>query len=182
MRFSRLSIGILPAILWGVTSPAHASEKDWDAASTAGAYTLTLIAIGVPIIKNDDPGLIQAGGTILASQTIAQGLKKAFPETRPDGSDRQSFPSGHTAQAFAAATTIYRRQGKEAGIPAFALAGLVGVARIKAKKHYWYDVVVGAAIGTGTGILITHQPSDQKIAIIPWGDSHGGGFSIAAQF
>jgi hypothetical protein len=164
------------------STAAHANERDWDRASTLGATGLTLIAIGVPIIENDDPGMYQAGGSILAAQAITLGLKTSFPENRPDLSGNGSFPSGHTAQAFAAATTLYRRQGSSVGIPAYLVAGFVGTARIKAKKHYWYDVLAGAAIGTGTGILLTNIPQNQQIAFIPWGDSHGGGVSIAMRF
>ena len=182
MPTSRFCLGAIPVLVSVSACPAQASEKDWDTASTVAVTGLTLIAIGAPIIENDDPGLYQAGGSILAAGVMTQGLKRVFPEIRPDKSNNDSFPSGHTAQAFAAATTIYRRQGRSAGIPAFIVAGFVGTARIKARKHYWYDVLAGAAIGTGTGVLLTNLPPDQRIAYIPWGDSHGGGISVAMRF
>ena len=165
------------------TNPAFAdSKKDWATVSDIGSYSLAAIAIGLPLIKHDTHGALQAGGSIMSAQLISLGLKSTFPELRPDGSDRKSFPSGHTAQSFAAAATIFNREGKGAGIPAFAVATLVGVARVKADKHHWYDVVAGAAIGAGSGFLITRQRSDQNIAVIPWGDSKGGGLSVAMRF
>jgi membrane-associated phospholipid phosphatase len=165
------------------SAPANANgQKDWATVSDIGAYSLTAIAIGLPIIKHDKNGALQAAGSIASAQIISLGLKSTFPELRPDGSDRKSFPSGHTANSFAAAATILNREGKGAGIPAFAVAALVGVARVKADKHHWYDVLAGAAIGTGTGFLITHKRTGQSIAIIPWGDSTGGGLSVAMRF
>jgi membrane-associated phospholipid phosphatase len=107
--------------------------------------------------------------------------KEAFPELRPDGSNRKSFPSGHTSLAFASAATLYQRQGAKVGIPAFLVAGFVGVARVKADKHHWYDCVVGAGIGAAAGFLITNKP-ERQVALMPWGDTKGGGISLAARF
>jgi membrane-associated phospholipid phosphatase len=58
-----------------------------------------------------------------------------------------SFPSGHTAAAFAFATGV----GHElpgAAIPLRALAAVVGYSRIHTGVHYPADVVAGALIGT----------------------------------
>jgi membrane-associated phospholipid phosphatase len=167
----------------GTAQPAFAgSQKSWATASDIGAYGLTAISIGVPLVEHDRSGALQAAGSFAAAQIATQSLKRIFPEIRPDGSDNNSFPSGHTASAFAAAASIYERQGAKAGIPAFALAGLVGIARVKADKHYWYDVVAGAGIGLASGLLITRKPGSKAIAAVPWGDRHGGGVSVAMRF
>mgnify|MGYP000032355680 CR=1 FL=1 len=166
-----------------MTSPAYAnSQDDWATASDIGAYGLTAIAIGVPLAKGDEHGALQAGGSYAAAQISAFTLKRVFPETRPDGSDRKSFPSGHTATAFASAASIYERQGPKMGIPALAVAGMVGVARVKADKHHWYDAVAGAGIGLASGLLITRKPSEKGVAIVPWGDTKSGGISFAMRF
>ena len=130
---------------------------------------------------------LQAGGDdyltkpYAPSELVARGLKEAFPELRPDGSDRKSFPSAHTSLAFAAASTLYNRQGGKVGIPAFAVAAFVGLARVQADKHHWYDCVAGAGVGLASGFLITRK-ANQRVAVVPWGDSKGGGFSLAARF
>lgn len=163
--------------------PAYAGgEKTWDHASTVGAYGLTAVAIGLPIVKDDMPGALQAGGSIAAAQLLSFGLKEAFPELRPDRSDRKSFPSGHTSMAFAAASTIFNREGQTVGIPAFAVATFVGIARVKADKHHWYDCVAGAGIGMASGFLITRDRKDKVAMITPWGDSKGGGVNLALRF
>lgn len=171
------------ASLIAAATPAQAdSRQDWATVSDIGVGALTLAAIGVPVIKRDKQGAFQAAGSIGASLAVSFSLKEAFPELRPDRSDRKSFPSSHTSTAFAAAATLYNRQGPAVGIPAFAVASLVGVARVKADKHHWYDVVAGAAIGTGSGFLITRDRPSQSMAIMPWGDSKGGGVSVAMRF
>ena len=156
-------------------------EKTWDTASSIGAYSLTALAIGLPLAKGDKNGALQAAGSASAAELTAFGLKQAFPELRPDGSDRKSFPSGHTSLAFASASSLFNRQGAKIGIPAMLVATFVGVARVKADKHHWYDVVVGAGIGSAAGFLITNKP-DRKIALVPWGDTKGGGLSFATRF
>jgi hypothetical protein len=165
-----------------VASPAAASDKDWDKASDVGAIALTAWSIGVPAVTGDGKGALQAAGSIGASYAVATGLKEIFPERRPDGSDNRSFPSGHTAASFGAAASIFERRGASEGIPAFALATFVGVARVKADKHHWYDVLAGAAVGTGSGLLLTRPLADKRIAVVPWVDSSGGGASVAMAF
>ncbi len=158
------------------------NEKTFATLSDIGAYGLTAVSIGLPLIKDDTNGALQAGGSVAAAQLVTFGLKEAFPELRPDGSDRKSFPSGHTSMAFSAAASLYNRQGKSIGIPALAVATFVGFARVQADKHHWYDVVAGAAIGGTVGFLITRDRPDRTAMVIPWGDSKGGGMTLAMRF
>lgn len=173
----------LALVAASLSAPAQAKgEKTWDTASSIGAYGLTALAIGVPLVRGDTNGALQAGGSVAAAQLVTFGLKEAFPELRPDRSDRKSFPSGHTSQAFAAAASLYNRQGQSVGIPALAVATFVGVARVEADKHHWYDVAAGAAIGATSGFLITRDRPEARTALIPWADSKGGGISFAMRF
>jgi len=83
-------------------------------------------------------------------------LKKVIKEERPDGSDNQSFPSGHASMAFAAARSIdkeFRKNCIWIPIVGYAAATAVGIERIANKRHYWYDVLAGAAIGIGSAEL-----------------------------
>jgi membrane-associated phospholipid phosphatase len=74
------------------------------------------------------------------------------------------------------------RRGAAEGVPAFALATLVGVARVEAHKHHWYDALAGAAIGTGSGLLLTHPLDVKRVAYVPWIDSKGGGVVVNVAF
>ncbi|MBF9140283.1 phosphatase PAP2 family protein [Hymenobacter properus] len=75
---------------------------------------------------------------------------------RPDSSDHLSFPSGHTAQAFLAASIVhaeFRDKSQWYGVGAYALATSVAAFRMINNKHWQSDVVAGA----GFGILSAHM-------------------------
>jgi len=63
-----------------------------------------------------------------------------------------SFPSGHTASSFAAATALSTFYPKAAPM-AFALATLVGLSRVHLGHHFPSDVAIGSVIGVGTGTM-----------------------------
>jgi len=79
--------------------------------------------------------------------TYTEILKVAVGRERPNGQDEKSFPSGHTSNAFALASVAQLHYGWRIGVPAYALAGLMGVSRIHEDKHWLSDVVAGAALG-----------------------------------
>lgn len=175
-----------PAILCGLACaicavPAGASRSGWRQVSNVGRDLLFVSALALPAIHADWTGDLQAAGSIAAGGVAAYALKRTFPEERPDHSDRRSFPSGHSTEAFAAAATLENRYGWQAGLPAFAVASVVAVARVEAHKHHWYDCVAGAALGTGTGFLLTSRRSDH-VKLVPWADGAGGGVSLLARF
>jgi membrane-associated phospholipid phosphatase len=165
-----------------LAAPAQAAaRKDWDRASTAGEAGLVALALGLPAAKGDGKGAVQAGASMAAALGVTTGLKHGFPELRPDESDRLSFPSGHTSVSFAAAATIQQRYGWKIGLPATVAAGFVGLARVEARKHHWYDVAVGAGIGELSGILITSRRG-QRVEVLPFADTKGGGFVAGMRF
>ena len=59
------------------------------------------------------------------SQTMTQAIKLGAGRTRPDGTSL-SFPSGHSASAFATAAVLQRHLGWKAGIPAYARRRVCG--------------------------------------------------------
>ena len=77
--------------------------------------------------------------------------------------------------------TMEKRYGWQIGVPALAIATFVGVSRVEARRHHWYDVVAGAAIGSASGYFLTSS-RNERVRLIPWADASGGGVSLAARF
>ena len=163
------------------TSPAQADEQDWGTASDVAVGGLIAWSVGVPLASGDEKGALQAGLSIAAAQGLTQLLKRVVNKERPDASNNRSFPSGHTATAFAAASSIMERRGPDEGLPAMGFASFVGTARVKARKHDWADVAAGAAIGSASGLLFTH-PRQRNMSLVAWGTTKGGGISFSMTY
>lgn len=105
-------------------------------------------------------------------------------------SDRQSFPSGHTTTAFAVASSVtsevqrmWPKYTWYVGPVLYGGAALVGLSRMYHNAHWASDVVLGAGVGTFSGLKVvrySHQHPDNlidrvilKTSIAP--DGHGGG-------
>lgn len=81
---------------------------------------------------------------------VVQGLKTTTHVMRPDGSNNHSFPSGHTATAFMAATMLAREYGHLSpwvSVGAYPVATTTGLMRVANNKHWLSDVMVGAGVG-----------------------------------
>ncbi len=88
--------------------------------------------------------------TTTINNILVLSIKKESHILRPDGEDYYSFPSGHTANAFAAATLFsdhFARNKPWIGVLAYASASTVGVFRVLNNKHWAHDVVAGAGFG-----------------------------------
>ncbi len=68
--------------------------------------------------------------------------------------DAWSFPSSHTASAFAVAIACASGMGPIAGVIAVAWATLVGISRIYVGAHYPLDVTMGALLGSAVSLSL----------------------------
>jgi undecaprenyl-diphosphatase len=105
--------------------------------------------------------LIAAVSVGIGSLVVAM-LKESIDRPRPEHTDpaldaavatpgSPSFPSGHTATAFAAAAVVgafYPRLRW----PLYSLATLVGLSRIYLGVHFTLDVIAGATLGLAIGL------------------------------
>ena len=66
--------------------------------------------------------------------------------------DSTSFPSGHAATAFAAATAVSVLHPRFRA-PLLALAVMVALSRVYLGVHFWSDVLVGSLLGVAIGLL-----------------------------
>ncbi len=113
-----------------------------------------LNAIGLKGKHNFKDRSIIYGTSMLITSAITVPLKHIVKEERPDGSNNLSFPSGHTAIAFASAQFMFREYKDTnfwLGVSGYSFAVFTGVYRMLNDKHWVGDVVAGA----GFGILST---------------------------
>lgn len=136
--------------------PAHAQNRSVVETSTDVLMFLPgAVGAGVSLLKNDTKGFWQLAGSGVTAVATSYLLKYTIHKKRPDGSDNKSFPSNHTAVAFAGAAYLQRRYGWEWGAPAYAVGAYVAWGRVYAKRHDFWDVLAGAAIGVGSAYIYT---------------------------
>lgn len=178
---ARLAAVVVTVLAAGLAGAASASDHDWRVASDVGQASLVALALGATVQQRDWPGGKQLALSLAVTEAETYGLKHAFPEARPNGRNNRSFPSGHTSISFASAGYLHQRYGWKVGVPATLAASLVGLARVEAHEHHWYDVAAGAALGEATAFLIT-QPRDGRVMLTPWADTKSAGFNLNARF
>ncbi|SHF33660.1 phosphatase PAP2 family protein [Chryseobacterium takakiae] len=115
-----------------------------------GVLVYGLNAIGIEGKHNLRDRSIIYGTSLLISSAVTFPVKHMVKEERPDGSNRLSFPSGHTAMAFASAQFMFREYKDTnflLGISGYSLAIFTGIYRMLNNKHWLGDVVAGAGVG-----------------------------------
>ncbi|WP_297274039.1 phosphatase PAP2 family protein [uncultured Bacteroides sp.] len=132
------------------------------------------VAVGVPVamalaawIKNDKNLLkdaVYVGTSVAGAFVVTYGMKYLVDRQRPydrypdrvhaySHESSPSFPSGHTATAFALATSLSVKYPKWYVIAPSALwACSVGVSRMNEGVHYPSDVLAGAFVGAGCAV------------------------------
>lgn len=93
-----------------------------------------------------DRALLTATSFIIL-EAVTQPLKRVAHRERPDMSDFHSFPSGHTATAFAGAELTRMVYGNTLGLCSYAVATGVACLRVAGRHHYLTDCIAGAGIG-----------------------------------
>ena len=133
------------------------------------------VAVGIPVAMalaswaKHDKGLLKdalyVGTSVAGAFVLTYGMKYVVDRQRPyerwpnrvhpySYENSPSFPSGHTATAFALATSLSIKYPKWYVIAPSALwVCSVGVSRMNEGVHYTSDVLAGAAIGAGCAVL-----------------------------
>lgn len=162
-------------------------------APAAAVYGLN--AIGIKGKHNlRDRSMIYLISNIILNTTVFS-IKKLSHQLRPDGSGYTSFPSGHTAEAFASAEFMwqeYKDVSPWYGIAGYAVATTTGVLRLYNNKHWVSDTVAGAGFGIlSTKLTYWIYPAikrkffkDKPLAamIMPYYQNGGGGLALIYKF
>ncbi len=118
------------AAMLGMKLAGVKGRSSWGKMLTADAFSTALMAAAV------------------------NGLKYTVRLRRPDGSTRNSFPSGHTATAFLTATMLHKEYGERypwISISGYTVAAGIGGMRMLNNRHWMSDVLAGAGIGIMAG-------------------------------
>ena len=173
---------------WVQDSPAFSSTADaFNAYGSPGVFagSVLLYATGWATGRPNLARLgMRAGESIALSGMLTGGIKGFAGRRRPyaspgepgdfrlmsgvDDGARQSFPSGHTTAAFAFAAAMERelrrshpKVARWAGPSLYAAAALTGLARMHSDDHWASDVVMGAGVGTVSGLMIARFHADR---------------------
>lgn len=165
-------------------------------------YVPFATAFGLDVIgvhgKNNlkDKAIIGVTSAVIMSVTVF-GLKKVTHVERPDNTTFNSFPSGHTANAFMGAELLYQEYKDKSiwfGLSGYAVATGTGLFRIYNNRHWLTDVVAGAGIGilstkvaywlypTINKIFTNKNKSKSTTAYVPYYDGKTAGFQLVSFF
>jgi membrane-associated phospholipid phosphatase len=155
---------------FGARTPAL--DRSLVALTRSANYSrLWLLIAGGLVLFGDAQGRRAARRGLIAiaiAAAVANGPAKLLVRRRRPSSPSRptlirtprstSFPSGHTAAAFAFATGACGEL-PALGLALTPLAGAVAYSRVHTGVHYPSDIAAGVAIGVGSGLLARHFPS-----------------------
>ena len=149
-----------------IAMPAQAGSSDnIDKAGDILSFAIPAVAYGSTYYMDDKEGREQFYYSFATNVAATYALKSVIDKERPDGSDDDSYPSGHTSRAFQGASFIHKRYGLKYSVPAYIGAGFVAYSRIEADEHDAIDVLAGAALGMASSMYLTKSYQDDQLHI-----------------
>lgn len=174
--------------VFGSRQAALQAGDDLRDLTSAGTVVTALVAPGDRAAR-----LVVQAGAHFAAVGTTWAIKHSVSRRRPDGSDDQSFPSGHGTSAFADATLAQRnidtlalsspaRLGLDAGFDVLATG--TAWARLESGEHYPSDVLAGAAIGHFMAALVNDafldSANEVQLGFLP--SRHGSRLELSLAF
>ena len=159
----------------GMVSTSAQAITDSDVASNIGK-----VAAVHTVLMKDYNGLPQLVLTQSASRNLTAYLKDNIDKRRPDGSNLDSFPSGHAARSFSAAWYIHHRYGIKHSWPYLAASTWVSQQRVEKERHAVEDVAASMFLTYGVSKLFTSKQGEAPIIGV-WYDD-GPHLSIIKRF
>ena len=160
------------------------SRKAVELSTDVTMFVPSVAGAVVAIVEKDYEGMWQLVGSGATSIAAAYALKYTISKERPDGSDNHSFPSNHAGVAFAGVTFLQQRYGWKYALPAYLVGVYTAWGRVYARRHDAWDVLAGAAIGTGCAMLFTTPfVREHNVTVAPFATQRGdAGVHLSATF
>ena len=114
---------------------------------------IAMYALDLTKLKAKNKIIDQTAMLVISAVTTnisVSALKRSTKRLRPNGAGYSSFPSGHTAVAFAAAEMLhqeFKEQSPWIAYAGYGIAGATGILRMYNNAHWLSDVVAGAGFG-----------------------------------
>jgi membrane-associated phospholipid phosphatase len=171
LDLERVDVAVYAAI---ASTPTPALDRTMRRLTRAADNAqLSLGASALLVLTRGRRGLRAAGSglaSVAVTATIVNvAIKPLAGRRRPDPAAQQvpvarlarmprhpSFPSGHTASAFAFASGVSHVLPREA-LPLYALATVVAYSRVHTGVHFPADVVAGSVLGSALGGITAHR-------------------------
>lgn len=161
-------------------------------APIAGMYVAD--ALGVQAENHWFDQSKNAALSLLLTQLVTTGMKVSIDKERPNGANKEAFPSGHTSLAFASATVLFEEFKNTEPVLAYsgyAFALTTGYLRIAKNRHWVSDVILGSAVGIAITKLVYHLDhlfawnpfkKSEKLVLFPTLDVAGAGLYASLRF
>jgi membrane-associated phospholipid phosphatase len=120
---------------------------------TQYAPAVTAFALNLSGVKGRNKlgrATINLGAGMLIEGLLVNSIKYSARVRRPDGTSRNSFPSGHTATAFMSATFLHKEYAHVNplySILGYSMSSYTGISRSLNNRHWLSDILAGAGIG-----------------------------------
>lgn len=159
----------------------------------ASVYGLSLL--GAEAKHNYVDRTLEVGTACVALVGIVGGAKYLIDKERPDGSDLNSFPSGHAAKVFMGAELVRIEYGDDhpwLAAGAYTIATATGALRVYNNHHWISDVIAGAGVGIlsariGYWLLpytkrVMHRITGWDMFVAPTASSTGAALNAVVRF
>ena len=124
-----------------------------------------------------------AYGLTAISTVAIKGVTNTTRPTTQFENGHYGFPSYHAASTFSIAACIEEYYGWQVGLPAYALAGLVGWSRIDQREHDLSDVLFGSVLGfvIGKSVSAAHLDRRANMKITPYYDAQNRAAAVSLE-
>lgn len=157
-------------------------EYSYQVPVLTGVYALSLWA-ECDQLHEFSLAAFSAYGLTAISTVAIKGMTNTTRPTTQFENGQYGFPSYHAASTFTLAAVVEEYYGWQWGLPAYALAGLVGWSRIDQREHDLSDVFFGSVLGLviGKTVAAAHLNRRADMKITPYYDAQNHAAAVAIE-